>query len=160
VTIKRNSLAAVAAVSLLLAACGDDDTESSGAPATDPASPTAAATDTTSGGVRGDYGPSDGESSVPATDATDSTGGDAAAAAEIVITDFAFSDDITVPVGTTITIRNDDGAGHTMTADDGAFDPGTIDGGSTVELTLTEAGTFTFHCEIHPSMTGTITVTA
>lgn len=159
-TIKRNSLAAFAAVSLLLAACGDDDTDSSGAQATDPASATAPAADTTSGAVRGDYGPSD-ETTLPATDAT---GGEAAAGdsadAEIVITDFAFSDDITVPAGTTITIRNDDGAGHTMTADDGAFDTGTIDGGTTVELTLAEAGTFTFHCEIHPSMTGTITVTA
>ena len=31
---------------------------------------------------------------------------------------------------------------------------------STFEFTFTEAGTFAFHCNVHPSMTGTITVTA
>ena len=83
----------------------------------------------------------------------------AAGAAEIVISEFAFSEDITVPVGTTVVVRNDDSAGHTWTADDGAFDSGNIDGGGTFEFTFTEAGTFAFHCEMHPAMTGTITVT-
>jgi plastocyanin len=160
VNIKRGSLAAVAAVSLLLAACGDDDTESSGAAATEPAaadatSPPAAATDA---GTGDRYG-SNGETSSPATDPP--AGDDAAAgAAEIVITDFAFSEDITVPVGTTVIVRNDDSAGHTWTADDGAFDSGFIDGGGTFEFTFTEPGTFAFHCDVHPAMTGTITVTA
>ena len=80
--------------------------------------------------------------------------------AEIVISGFAFSEDLTVPVGTTVVVRNDDSAGHTWTADDGAFDSGFIDAGGTFEFTFTEAGTFTFHCEVHPAMTGTITVTA
>jgi plastocyanin len=155
---KRGSLAALAAISLLLAACGDDDTESSGAAATEPAA--AAATsppaDTAADDRGGLYG-SDGDTSPPATEAP----GDAAAgAAEIVISDFAFSADITVPVGTTVVVRNDDSAGHTWTADDGAFDSGFIDGGGTFEFTFTEAGTFAFHCEVHPAMTGTITVTA
>ena len=64
------------------------------------------------------------------------------------------------PVGTTVIIRNDDSAGHTCTSDDGAFDSGSIDGGGTFEFTFTEAGTFAFHCKVHPAMTGTITVTA
>ncbi|MGH9134503.1 MAG: cupredoxin domain-containing protein [Ilumatobacteraceae bacterium] len=154
----RRSLAALAATSLLFAACGDDDTESSGAPATDPAG--AAATsppaDTGNGGVRGDYGPSDDEVA-PATDApTDAPAG----AAEIVISGFAFSEDITVAVGTTVVVRNDDSTGHTWTADDGSFTSGFIDPGATFEFTFSEAGTFPFHCEVHPSMTGTVTVTA
>jgi plastocyanin len=154
---KRRSLAAVAAISLLFAACGDDDTESSGAAATDEAaaeatSPPAA----TTGGGRGDYGPSETEAAAPATEAP---GDDAAASSEIVISGFAFSEDITVPVGTTVVVRNDDSAPHTWTADDGAFDSGNIDGGGTFEFTFTEAGTFAFHCNVHPSMTGTITVT-
>ncbi|HEX4984188.1 MAG TPA: cupredoxin domain-containing protein, partial [Ilumatobacteraceae bacterium] len=86
-------------------------------------------------------------------------GDDAAGGTEIVISGFAFSEDITVPVGTTVVVRNDDSAPHTWTADDGAFDSETIDGGGTFEFTFTEAGTFAFHCNIHPSMTGTITVT-
>jgi plastocyanin len=155
---KRRSLAAVAAISLLLAACGDDDTESSGTAATDEAaaeatSPPAA----TTGGGRGDYGPSETEAAAPATEAP--SGDEAAGGAEIVISGFAFSEDITVPVGTTVVVRNDDSAPHTWTADDGAFDSGNIDGGGTFEFTFTEAGTFAFHCNVHPSMTGTITVT-
>jgi plastocyanin len=156
---KRGSLAAVAAISLLLAACGDDDEESSsGAAATDPAAAeTSPAADTTGGG-RGDYGPAETEASAPATEA--SSGDAAAGDAEIVISGFAFSEDITVPVGTTVVVRNDDGAGHTWTSDDGVFDSGFIDGGDTFEFTFTEAGTFAFHCEVHPTMTGTVTVTA
>jgi plastocyanin len=139
VNIKRGSLAAVAAISLLLVACGDDDdTSSSIPPATDPA-----AVDATS---------------PPATGAP--AGSEpAAGGAEIVISGFEFSDDPTVAVGATVAVRNDDSAGHTLTADDGAFDSGSIDGGGTAEITLTEAGTFPFHCEVHPDMTGTITVT-
>ncbi len=155
---KRRTLAAIAAISLLLAACGDDDTESSGAAATEPAaaeatSPPAA---TTAGG-RGDYGPSETEAAAPATEAP--AGDEAAPGAEIVISGFAFSDDITVPVGTTVIVRNDDSAPHTWTADDGAFDSGSIDGGDTFEFTVTEVGAFAFHCNFHPSMTGTSTVT-
>ena len=147
---KRRSLAAVAAISLVLAACGDDD-DASGAAVTEPAAAdaTTPAADTTT----------------PAADAADAPDGtDAPAAAstgaEIVISDFAFSEDITVPVGTTVIVRNDDSAGHTWTADDGAFDSGFIDAGATFEFTFTEAGTFAFHCDVHPSMKGTITVTA
>ena len=156
---KRRSLAAVAAITLVLAACGDDDSES-GAAATEPAAEATSAPAATTGAGRGDYGPADTTAaSTPATDAAG--GGDAAAGGtEIVISGFAFSEDITVPVGTTVTVRNDDGAPHTFTADDGSFDSGSIAGGDTFEFTFTEAGTFAFHCNIHPSMKGTITVTA
>ena len=156
---KRRSLAAVAAITLVLAACGDDDSES-GAAATEPAAQATTPPAATTGGAgRGDYGTTETAASTPATDAAG--GGDAAAGGtEIVISGFAFSEDITVPVGTTVTVRNDDGAAHTFTADDGSFDSGSIAGGATFEFTFTEAGTFPFHCNIHPSMTGTITVTA
>ncbi len=155
---KRRSLAAVAAISLLLAACGDDDAEPAGAAVTEPAAgATTPPTDATGDG-RGDYADPVGETSAPATDAP--TGDDAGGGAEIVISEFAFSEGITVPVGTTVIVRNEDSAGHTVTADDGSFDSGRIDGGSTSEVTFTAAGTFTFHCEVHPAMSGTITVTA
>ena len=64
-----------------------------------------------------------------------------------------------MPVGTTVVVRNEDDAGHTFTADDHSFDSGNIEAGGTFEFTFTEAGTFPFHCDIHPSMTGTVTVT-
>jgi plastocyanin len=156
---KRRSFAAVAAISLILAACGDDDEESSGAEATQPAAAEATSPPADTAGGRGDYGPSATEAAAPGTDP--SAAGDAAAAdgAEIVISGFAFSEDITVPAGTTVVVRNDDSAPHTFTADDGSFDSGNIDGGATFEMTFTEAGTFAFHCNVHPAMTGTITVT-
>ena len=150
---KRRSLAAVAAISLVLAACGDDDSESSGAAVTEPAAEATTPPAATTAAGRGDYAPSESEATTPATDA-------AGAGAEIVISGFAFSEDLTVPVGTTVVIRNEDSAPHTFSADDGSFDSGSIDGGGTFEFTFTEAGTFAFHCNVHPAMTGTITVTA
>jgi plastocyanin len=162
---KRRSLAAVAALSLVLAACGDDDAEPAGAAVTEPAAGAAvtepaadATTPPAGGGGRGDYADPVDETPAPATDAP--AGDDAGGGAEIVISGFEFSEGITVPVGTTVIVRNDDSVAHTVTADDGSFDSGRIDGGSTGEVTLTAAGTFTFHCELHPAMSGTITVTA
>jgi plastocyanin len=51
-----------------------------------------------------------------------------------------------------------DSPDHTVTADDDSFDSGTLSNGDTFEQTFDEAGEFAYHCEIHSSMTGTITV--
>ena len=66
----------------------------------------------------------------------------------------------TVAVGDTVTWANADAQSHTATADDGAFDTGTIAGRSSKAVTLTTAGTFAYHCRIHPAMTATLVVTA
>lgn len=81
-----------------------------------------------------------------------------AGGATITILDFDFGDPLVVDVGTVVQVVNEDGAGHTVTADDGSFDTGVIDGGDSTELVLDEAGEFAFFCSIHTSMTGTITV--
>jgi plastocyanin len=47
-------------------------------------------------------------------------------------------------------------ASHNVTFDDGVASP-TQDQGS-FERTFTAAGTYTYHCTVHPAMTGTITV--
>ncbi len=53
---------------------------------------------------------------------------------------------------------NSSGGPHTVTADDGAFDEELPDG-ETISVTMpSEAGEYPYHCEIHPSMTATITV--
>ena len=86
-------------------------------------------------------------------------GGSSGSSAEIVIEDFDFGDPITVSVGDTVTVTNQDGASHTWTSDDeGVFDSGTISSGDSFEHTFDAAGTYGFFCAIHPSMTGTITV--
>jgi hypothetical protein len=45
-----------------------------------------------------------------------------------------------------------------VTSDTGLFDSGTLNVGNTFSFTFTQAGTFTYHCNIHPMMTGAIVV--
>lgn len=93
-------------------------------------------------------------------DAT-SDGSDAAPAATIAIEGFAFTPGVTVAAGSPISVSNADGAPHTLTSNDGSFDTGTINGGGSATLTApTEPGTYAFFCAIHPSMTGTFTVSS
>ncbi len=95
-----------------------------------------------------------------ATDEPDATDGSASGATEaITIAEFAFSGVTEVPVGTTVVVTNNDGAAHTWSAVDGAFDSGTLGQGDSFEFTFTEPGEFAYFCNFHPSMTGTITVT-
>lgn len=78
----------------------------------------------------------------------------------IEIVDFAFSPaTIEIPAGTVVTWTNNDSAPHTVTADDGSFDSGTIESGASFSLPFNEPGTYTYHCEFHPNMTATIVVT-
>jgi len=51
-----------------------------------------------------------------------------------------------------------DTTSHTSTADGGDWRSGTIAPGGTFTTTLQTAGTFTYHCTIHPGMVGTVTV--
>lgn len=47
---------------------------------------------------------------------------------------------------------------HTVTADDGSFDSGTVEPGQTFSFTIEGNGAVTYACRIHPEMTGTIVV--
>lgn len=80
-------------------------------------------------------------------------------AAAITIANFAFSGVAEVPVGTTVTVTNTDNTQHTWSADDGTFDSGALSPGESFEFTFTEAGSFAYFCNFHPSMSGTIVVT-
>ena len=85
----------------------------------------------------------------------------ASASASVTIHDFAFGPgSISVAVGSTVTWTNQDSVSHTVTADDGSFDSGRLAQGATFSQTFDTPGTYTYHCAIHPSMTGTITVEA
>lgn len=92
------------------------------------------------------------------------TTGTAPATIALSIKDFAFSPGtVTVKVGDVLGWRNDDGAAHTATLDDGSCDTGRIGGGSAGDRTFVfgadAAGkTFSYHCAIHPRMTATIVV--
>lgn len=68
----------------------------------------------------------------------------------------------TITAGQKVCWVNNTGIGHTVTSDNGAFTGGNLANGSTVVVTFATAGTYPFHCSIHPpptyNMTGTITV--
>ena len=78
----------------------------------------------------------------------------------VSIKDLAFNPSaITAKVGDVIAFTNDDSASHTATLDQGDCGTDTLSNGATEGLTFSVAGTYPFHCAIHSSMTGTITVT-
>ena len=77
----------------------------------------------------------------------------------VTIADLAFAPtDLTVSAGTAVTWTNNDSTTHTATADDGSFDCGLINPGKSFTFTFATAGTFSYHCKIHPSMVAKITV--
>ncbi len=65
---------------------------------------------------------------------------------------------LTVSVGTTVTWTNNDGMTHTVTSDASGFDSGDITMGSKYSRVFSVAGTYAYHCTIHPAMKGTIVV--
>jgi len=95
----------------------------------------------------------------PAASPAASPVGTPAAATAVKIANFAFdAPSVEVAVGATVTWTNNDSAAHTVTADDGSFDSGSLATGATFSFTFTKAGTFTYHCAIHPKMIATIVV--
>jgi len=85
--------------------------------------------------------------------------GEAARAEKVKIVEFVYGPDpVTVQVGGKVSWQNEDTAPHTATADDGSFDTGTIEQGKIKSETFKQAGTFTYFCEIHPTMHGTLEV--
>jgi plastocyanin len=83
-----------------------------------------------------------------------------AADATIPIADFAYPPTTEVDVGDSVTWNNTSGVTHTATADGGSFDTGNIADGASATVTFDTAGTFAYHCTIHPSMVGSIVVAA
>ncbi|MBI5377366.1 MAG: hypothetical protein HZA82_01920, partial [Thaumarchaeota archaeon] len=72
--------------------------------------------------------------------------------------------DTFVTPGSTITWTNSDTVSHTVTSGtpsegpDGKFDSGLFGPGKTFETVLDEKGTYQYFCQVHPWMTGSITV--
>jgi plastocyanin len=65
----------------------------------------------------------------------------------------------TMRVGQTVAWKNTDSTAHDATQDAGRFTSTTVSAGATsAPLTMSTAGTFTYHCTIHPGMVGTLTV--
>ena len=136
--------ALVLLVAIAVAACSSsDETTTTAAPATTAgigATTTSAGPATTT------------ESSVASTTSE-------AAGGRVIINDFSFNPgDITVAAGATVTWNNGDGVSHTTTSDDDVWDSGSLSSGDTFEVVFDEPGVYAYHCNIHRTMSGTITV--
>jgi len=123
-------LGAVFAMTLLLAACGGDDT-----------------TDADQNGGS----PSETATETP----TETEGGEGP---DLTIVDFSFSPaDLTVSDGDTITVSNIGDSSHTFTTEDEAIDV-TVAPGEEAEVAIEGVESQDFHCRFHSQMTGTLTV--
>jgi plastocyanin len=76
----------------------------------------------------------------------------------VTIDNLAFSPTtLNVKTGQQVTWTNKQDIAHTVTADGGAFDH-QMPPGATFSFTFAKAGSFPYHCNIHPSMTATVQV--
>jgi plastocyanin len=110
-------------------------------------------------GACGDDGDDDDAGTDDTTDETAADdGGDGGDAGGLVISGFSFGD-VSAAAGATVAVTNEDGAPHTVTSDDDAWEEVQVGGGGTGEFTApSEPGDYAFHCEIHTTMTGTLVV--
>lgn len=85
-----------------------------------------------------------------------------AASSHVHIQGFAFSPTpVTVAAGDTVTWDNHDSAPHTVSSTDGKFSgSSTLAKDATFSRTFSAPGTYNYRCNIHTSMTGTVTVQA
>jgi plastocyanin len=76
----------------------------------------------------------------------------------VTIDNLAFSPaTLNVKTGQQVTWTNKQDIAHTVTADGGAFDH-QMPPGATFSFTFDKAGSFPYHCNIHPSMTAKVEV--
>jgi plastocyanin len=80
------------------------------------------------------------------------------AQANIDITTMSYPADTPIGKGDTVVWTNKMRMTHTVTADNGGFDSGDLRPNQSFSHTFQGVGAFGYHCEIHPNMTGTITV--
>jgi plastocyanin len=77
----------------------------------------------------------------------------------IAISNYAFSPaQVTVTAGTRVTWTNHDQTPHTATANDNAFDTGTIAPSASRTVDFKRPGIYHYHCVFHAFMTGTVVV--
>jgi plastocyanin len=129
---------------LAFAACGDSDSETA-----------------SGGGAEETATVPAGEGGTEAATDQPAPSGDAVRAAKVEIEDFAYEPaTVTVEAGGKVTWLNRDSAPHTATLDDGSFSTAELAEGKLGSQSFKEPGTFRYHCEIHPEMTGTVEVVA
>ena len=82
-----------------------------------------------------------------------------AASQTVVIQGFSFQPaSITIQTGASVTWRNDDSVSHQIVSNTNAFGSSVLNAGGSYTHAFDQAGTYPYHCGIHPYMTGTVTV--
>ena len=130
---RRFLLIPLTAVTLAVAGCGEDSTDTASTASEAP--PAAAAPSTSTPAAEGE-------------------------ATEIGMKGLQFEPkDVTVKVGTTITWKNNEDIPHNVVAEEGAdFESDTFGKDGTFEFKAEKAGAVKYVCTIHPGMAGTLTV--
>jgi plastocyanin len=126
-------LAAISAILMFAIACGGDSASSSPTPA----SPTPSPTPTTG---------------VPSSSVTIPVGAESLGNRAYV------PGELDIAVGTTVTWMNTDSTSHTSTSNAAGWDSGIVAPGGQFSFAFQSAGTFPYHCAIHPGMVGTVVV--
>jgi plastocyanin len=91
--------------------------------------------------------------SAPCTDSTGTT------VVAVGVKNFEWQQPINAKVGDVITWTNGDTAPHKVALDDGSCAmSANIPANGSKSLVFSVAGTFPFHCSVHPTMKGTITI--
>ena len=81
------------------------------------------------------------------------------AVVQVKISNFAFKPPrLVVSPGTKVVWTNEDSDPHTVTTDKPGFSSQALDTGSHYAEVMRRAGTFTYHCTIHPFMHGAVVV--
>jgi len=123
----------VVAVAMLLAACSSSAATPTATTAPPSAAPTTAPAAPSSGGTTG---------------------------TAVSIKDFSFEPaDLTAKVGQEITWTNTGNAAHTVSFNTGSVDSGSMSSGATFKHTFDTPGSYSYHCNFHSNMQGTITIT-
>jgi plastocyanin len=78
--------------------------------------------------------------------------------AEVLGNQAFMPDALEITAGTTVTWTNTDSVAHTSTSNGSGWDSGTIAPGRGFSFTFQSAGTFPYHCAIHPGMVGSVVV--
>jgi plastocyanin len=134
---------------LALAACGGGatPTATSTAASTAGATPTTAATSGATATTGGGGGTAD-----------DISCDDGIVGSQVTIIDFEFQPStIAADADNTVNWKNNAERTHTVTFDNGK-DCGSLAGGDSLTVLFLAPGTYTYHCSIHSSMKGTVTV--
>jgi plastocyanin len=66
--------------------------------------------------------------------------------------------DLNIAAGTAVTWVNSDATSHTSTSNAAGWDSGIVAPGGQFSFVFQNAGTFPYHCAIHPGMVGTVVV--